>query len=88
MASVLSPALIIQGLMRRHEDMAFKTLMGGVLCRLKGVCRKARVMAEAGAYLHWYEQYGFSRDDIDSCVEACLGVVGRYEQESAPPAPR
>ena len=88
MASVLSPALIIQGLMRRHEDMAFKTLMGGVLCRLKGVCRKARDMAEAGAYLHWYEQYGFSRDDIDSCVESCLGVVGRYEQESAPPAPR
>ena len=61
---------------------------GVVLCRLKGVCRKARDMAEAGAYLHWYEQYGFSRDDIDSCVEACLGVVGRYEQESAPPAPR
>lgn len=54
---------------------------------LRGVCEKAQHMADVGAYMHWYEQYGFAREDIESCLESCRGIVGAYEQAVAPPQP-
>lgn len=45
------------------------------------------VAADVGAYMHWYEQYGFHREDIDDCLESCREIVQAYEQAVAPPAP-
>lgn len=54
---------------------------------LRGVCEKAHHMMDVGAYMHWYEMYGLSRDDIEDSIESCRGIVGAYEQAVAPPQP-
>ena len=37
--------------------------------------------------MHWYEQYGFARQDIEDCLESCRRVVEAYEEAVAPPRP-
>jgi hypothetical protein len=54
---------------------------------LRGACTKAQHMTDVGAYMHWYEQYGFHREDIDDCLESCREIVRAYEQAVAPPQP-
>ncbi len=54
---------------------------------LRGECEKARHMMDVGAYMHWYEQYGFTREDIEDSLESCRGIVSAYEQAAAPSQP-
>ena len=50
---------------------------------LASATEKAAVMRASGAYLHWYEKYGFSPEDIDACIETCRGVVADYAELAA-----
>eukprot|EP00050_Salpingoeca_kvevrii_P002542 m.196757 g.196757 ORF g.196757 m.196757 type:complete len:424 (+) comp10633_c0_seq11:1168-2439(+) len=47
------------------------------------VAQRATAMVEAGAYLHWYERYGTSRDDIRAATETVWTVVESYQQALA-----
>jgi hypothetical protein len=47
---------------------------------LSTVADKASNMLGSGAYVHWYERYGFDRDDIQDCLERCRTVVQSYEE--------
>lgn len=35
---------------------------------LDTVCRRSKVMLEAGAYTHWYDRYGTTRDDFEEAL--------------------
>ena len=35
--------------------------------------------SDAGAYMHWYERYGFEPADLDVCLETCRKLVDDYE---------
>lgn len=54
---------------------------------LRDVSEKARHMTDVGAFMHWYEQYGFTREDIEDCLESCRQIVEAYEDAVAPPHP-
>eukprot|EP01052_Picozoa_sp_SAG31_P051059 SAG31_NODE_11947_length_983_cov_0.704751_1_plen_76_part_00 len=46
---------------------------------LRPTVSKAAHMRDAGAYMHWYERYGFERADLDTCLETCRKIIGDYE---------
>lgn len=49
--------------------------------------RKAGVMREARAYLHWYERFGIEAEDFEAAFETSRRVVEDYEALLQPPNP-
>lgn len=45
---------------------------------LAGVAARARVMSEAGAYLHWYERYGCSKAALDEALAVVDNMADAY----------
>ena len=54
-----------------------------VLNYVEGVEARARVMFEAGAYLHWYERYGCERETFESAFETVQGIIENYNNFSS-----
>lgn len=70
-----------------NQSLAVVANRSNHACWLNTVCEKADTMLQAGAFLHWYEQYGVSGDDVGESIERCRGVIAEYEERCRDPRP-
>ena len=68
-----------------YEPLLGQTKMATILANcsvvsdyVEGVWKRARVMLEEGAYLHWYERYGCERETFESAFETVQGIADNY----------
>lgn len=64
-------------LQRSLTVVAHRSTAGGFLT---SVAERARRLLDSGAYLHWYERYGCTRNDIAEAIDACLDVARAYRE--------
>ncbi|KAL8612612.1 hypothetical protein ACOMHN_006598 [Nucella lapillus] len=51
---------------------------------LDTVCQRSKVMLEVGAYLHWYERYNTSKEDMEEAVNVLQVCQDDYREMTAP----
>jgi hypothetical protein len=47
---------------------------------LASAAARARLLLDAGAYVHWYERYGCGRADIADAIDACEDMARAHRQ--------
>ncbi|XP_076458939.1 tubulin delta chain-like isoform X1 [Babylonia areolata] len=51
---------------------------------LDTICQRSKVMLEAGAYLHWYERYNTSKEDMEEAVSVLQVCQDDYREATMP----